>query len=324
MKKVLVVVGPTASGKSDLAIRLARLAHGKRFKKLGINGAEIISADSRQVYRGLDIGSGKITKREMRGIPHHLLSVANPQKQFTASDYKKLTEETITMIYHSGKLPIIVGGTGFYIDTLTRGVEFPSVPPNAKLRKKLLAKSAEELFKLLEKKDPRRAGEIDKHNKVRLIRALEIVEALGQVPPTPPPSPSPWQGEGLGRGEFIFIGLKPDNIDKKIRLRLEKRLTAIIREARKLHHPPTGRGLSYKRMYELGLEYRYASLYLQKKITKTEMTEQLYTSIRQYAKRQMTYWKRNPNIKWFTLSKVEGFTPNEYKKIEKYIQNMLG
>jgi tRNA dimethylallyltransferase len=124
--RVLVIVGPTATGKSDLAVRLA-----KKFK------GEIISADSRQVYAGLDIGTGKITKAEMKGVPHYLLDVANPKKKFSVVKYVELAEKAIQEIVNKGKLPIIVGGTGFYIEALVDGVVLPDVPPDNKLRKKL-------------------------------------------------------------------------------------------------------------------------------------------------------------------------------------------
>ncbi|PJA36917.1 MAG: tRNA (adenosine(37)-N6)-dimethylallyltransferase MiaA [Candidatus Zambryskibacteria bacterium CG_4_9_14_3_um_filter_42_9] len=280
-KKVLVIVGPTASGKSSLAVKLAQKFNG-----------EIISADSRQVYKGLDIGTGKITKREMRGIPHHLLDVANPRKQFSASNFVSEANKAITMIYHSKHIPIVVGGTGFYIDALAGNISLPDVPPNKKLRERLDKKSAETLFKILKKKDLRRALAIDPHNKVRLIRALEIVEAVGKVPTL----------KSSSTYSFIYIGLKPDNLDQRIHKRLLKRLHGIIREAKKLIKL---KAISYRRMHELGLEYRYAGMYLKKKISKEEMLEKLYTEIRRYAKRQMTWFKRNKKIKWLNPEKIE-------------------
>lgn len=301
--KVLVIVGPTASGKSDLAVRLA-----KKF------GGEIISADSRQVYKGLNIGTGKITKKEMMGIPHHLLDVAEPKNQFTASEFALKATEAIEAIKAREAVPIIAGGTGFYIDTLSGTTSLPDVPPNPKLRKKLSAKSADELFEILKKKAPRRAKTIDKHNKVRLIRALEIVAVLGSVPVLKPESYK------LEAKNFVFIGLKPDDLDERIAKRLKKRLPGIIREAKKLFKLNK---LTYKRMHELGLEYRYAGLHLQGKITKKEMGEKLFTEIRHYAKRQMTWFKRNKKIKWFTPSSIEGFRPDEYREIEAYLTKHL-
>jgi tRNA dimethylallyltransferase len=266
--RVLVIVGPTASGKSDLAVRLAKKFDG-----------EIISADSRQVYRGLDVGTGKITKKEMRSVPHHLLDVADPKDRFSAADYKRLATNLLRYIVVKKKLPIIVGGTGFYIDALSR--ELPNVPPNKLLRKKLEKLTKEELYERLKAKDRRRAREIDKNNKVRLIRALEIIDALGMVPKA--------RSKKL-EASFIWIGLKPKDLEKRIHERLLKRIPGIIRETKKL---------SPKRAYELGLEYRYASWYLQGKLNKADMVNKLYKEIRRYSKRQMTWFKRNKSIKWF-------------------------
>ena len=260
--RVLVIVGPTASGKSDLAVRLAKKLNG-----------EAISADSRQVYKGLNVGTGKITEREMQGIPHYLLSIAEPKEHFTVSEWKLMAEKAIEFIQNRGKLPIVVGGTGFYIDALR--MNLPEVPPNPSLRKKLGKLSVAELQKMLGKhKIP------DMKNKVRLIRALEIVDALGHIPKV----------KMVNKYNFVFVGIKPENLDEKILGRLVKRLPGIVREAKKL---------STKRAFELGLEYRYASLYLQKKLNKKEFIDKLYTAIRQYSRRQMTWFKKNKQITWY-------------------------
>jgi len=294
-KKVLIILGTTASGKSALAVKLA-----KRFK------GEVISADSRQVYKGLDVGSGKIIKKEMLGIPHHLLDVADPKKYFSVSDYKKLAELNVSYIIRKQKLPIICGGTGFYIDTLIGKVNLPEVSPNKALRRKLEKYPTEKLYKMLQKKDTRRAKEIDPKNKVRIIRALEIIEALGKVPV--------WTPSVHSEYKFIFIGLKPDqkDLEKRIYKRILKRLDGMIKEAKSLRT----NGLSYARMETLGLEYRYLARLLQKKITKQEFINQLYSEIKKYSKRQMTWFKRNKQIKWFGQG--------EYRKIEKWTRNMLG
>jgi tRNA dimethylallyltransferase len=276
-QKVLIIVGPTASGKSDLAVRLAKKLNG-----------EIISADSRQVYKGLDVGTGKITKKEMLGIPHYLLDVADPMKQFSVVEYKNLASKALKEIVAKNKLPIIVGGTGFYIKAIACDVLFPAVPPNARLREKLSKLSAEELFKMLTLKDRNRAQNIDPKNKVRLIRALEIVDALGKVPEIQKQN---------SNYEFIYIGLKPDQkvLEEKILTRLKLRMPKMIKEAETLHK----KGLSWQRMEELGLEYRYLARLLQKKLAKEQFEKELFSEIKKYSKRQMTWFKANKEITWF-------------------------
>ncbi len=281
LPKILVVLGPTASGKSDLAVKLAIERNG-----------EIVSADSRQVYRGLDIGSGKITPEETKGVPHHLLDVASPRKVFSASDYAELARQAIGDILSRGKLPVICGGTGFYIDAVLYGDSFAPVPPNPEIRKKLEKLETEELAERLSELDPERFSSIDVKNRVRLIRALEIVLSTGKpVPKT--------KKKALYDAEKIGILWPMEKLDKRIELRLDKRLSSgMIEEVADLKFPKKGEGLSWKRLYELGLEYRYISLYLKGKLTREEMREQLLTAIRQYARRQMTWFKRDKEIKW--------------------------
>ncbi|MFA7193934.1 MAG: tRNA (adenosine(37)-N6)-dimethylallyltransferase MiaA [Candidatus Paceibacterota bacterium] len=276
LPKIIVIVGPTASGKSDLAVKVAKEKNG-----------EVISADSRQVYKGLDIGSGKITKREMRGVPHFLLDVANPKKVFTVADFKRIGQKAISDILSRGKTPIIVGGTGFYIDALVYDIDIPEVPPNKILREKLEKKSTEQLFKQLQKLDPERSEEIDSKNKVRLVRAIEVVKALGKVPKT----------KKKNQFDVEWIGIDwPDEILKeRIHTRLLKRIkSGMIKEAENLH----AQGLSYKRMESLGLEYRYMARFLKGEISREEMIAELEIKIRQYTKRQRTWFKRNKDIKW--------------------------
>lgn len=276
---LLIIVGPTASGKSDLAVKLAKKYNG-----------EIISADSRQVYKGLDIGTGKITALEMDGIPHHLLDVANPKKRYSVVDYVAHSKKALNKIVKNKKLPIIVGGTGFYIQALVDGVVLPEVPPNEKLRSELSSKTTTELFQIIQKLDPERAGSIDPLNARRLIRAIEIATALGGVPKIKN-NPIPFTP--------IFIGLdvSPEVIKKRIHVRLMKRLNnGMIDEVERLHKD----GISWKRLEELGLEYRYLAYYLQNKISKSEMIDKLYMEIWHYAKRQFTWFRADKRINWIS------------------------
>ncbi len=175
--KVIVVVGPTASGKSDFAVDLALK-----------NNGEIISADSRQIYKDLDIGTGKITHEEMKGVPHHMIDTCNLGDEFSVAEYKRLALPILKDIISRGKTPVICGGTGQYIDSLIFNQEIPKVPQNKKLREELEKMTTEELFVELVKKDKRRSDNIDNYNKVRIIRALEIINSLGIVPAQDSPS----------------------------------------------------------------------------------------------------------------------------------------
>ncbi len=297
--KIIVIAGPTASGKTALGIYVAQ-----KIK------AEIISADSRQVYRGLDIGTGKVTKQEMVGVPHHLLDVCSPKRQFSASDFVRLGRVAIDEIIARGNVPVIVGGTGLYVDALLGRVVLPDVPPNEELRAKLEKKTAEELFAMLAQKDPERAATIEPQHQRRLVRALEIAEALGKNPPKHADEPY----------DVLWLGISP--VEKTLKQRIHDRLLArvggnasdkttsarsntqnMITEAKRLHSPsPKGIGLSYKRMRELGLEYRFLADYLQGKLSKAEMIEQLERAINEYARRQLRWFRRNPSIHWLTHS----------------------
>lgn len=278
--KIIVVVGPTSSGKSDLAVKLAKKTNG-----------EIISADSRQVYRGMDIGTGKITKKEMAGIPHHLLDIASPKKVFTVADFQRLGQRAIKKILAKGKVPIIVGGTGFYIDSLIYDTPLPNVPPNTALRKKLEKLSAKKLFAKLKKLDPRRAGNIDPFNRRRLIRALEIIGITGK------PVPDINKLESDFKVLKIGIKLPSQKLKQKIRARLKKRLQAgMIEEVKKLHRQK----VSWQRLDNFGLEYKYVSRYMRGVMKKDEMFEKLEKEIWHYAKRQMTWFKRDKEINWVT------------------------
>lgn len=304
-KKLIVILGPTASGKTDLSIKLAKKFSARGGPALGWNGVEVISADSRQVYKGMNIGTGKITKKEMQGIPHYLLDIASPKRKFTVVQYQKLALKAIKKIYKKKKIPFLVGGTGFYIQAVVDGIIIPKVKPDWKLRKKLEKKSIQELFKMLKKLDKRRAKSIESKNKRRLIRALEIV--IKTKKPVPLLKKKPFQFE------VLIIGIKksPDELRELIRKRLLKRLKiGMIAEIKRLKKS----GLSWKRLEEFGLEYKYIAQYLQKKITYDEMVEKIQKESEHFAKRQMTWFKRDHRIHWIKTH------PQAEKLSKKFLQ----
>lgn len=278
-RKILAIVGPTASGKSALGIYLAQ--------KLG---GEIISADSRQVYKGLDIATGKVTKKEMASVPHHLLSVASPKVQFTVDDFVRKARKAFSGIAHNGRTPIVVGGTGLYVDMLLGRMSYPHVPPNPKLRAQLEKKSAEQLYAMLLKLDPQRAKTIDARNPRRLVRAIEIAKGAGKFDTRS-------EKDAEETYDTLWIGLNPgeETLKKKIRTRTRARMKGgMVAEAKRLHDA----GLSYKRMRELGLEYRFLADFLQKKLSLAELEAAVEKGNLDYAKRQMRWFKRNKDIHW--------------------------
>ena len=302
--KLVVIVGPNASGKSDLAVKLAKKFNG-----------EVVSADSRQVYKGMDIGTGKVPRDKSKikneklkiylhqGIPHHLLDVASPKRRFSVVQYQKKAIEAIKKIQRKGKLPILCGGTGFYVQAVVDGLVFPKVKPDWRFRKKLEQKSAKELYEYLKKLDPERAKTIEKDNKRRLIRAIEIVLKTGKPVPK-------LQKQKLF--DVLMIGIKRDKkeLKERIRKRLLKRLKqGMIEEVKKLKES----GLSWKRLEEFGLEYRYIAYYLQGKLSWKEMVEQLQKAIEDFAKRQMTWFKRDKRIHWI----------KNFKEAKKLIREFL-
>lgn len=286
-----MIVGPNASGKSGLAVKIARKIDG-----------EIISADSRQVYRELDIGTGKVEGKWKRlrvrnsgfrkifaykKIPHYCIDFVDPQKPYSVMQFKSCAKDAIKDIVSRGKMPILVGGTGFWIDTVVYDLNLPEVSPDKKLRRRLAKKNPRELLKILQKLDPRRAGSIEQKNPRRLIRAIEVARKLGKVP--------------LLKKKVIYdvfwIGIRPGGeiLRRKIKKRLLRRVeTGMLEEAKKLRRG----GLGFKRFYELGLEYKYLADYLRKKTTKDQFMDNLEKATNDYARRQMAWFGRNSKIRW--------------------------
>jgi tRNA dimethylallyltransferase len=278
VNKLIVVLGPNASGKSEIAVKIAKAV-----------GGEVISADSRQVYKGMDIGSGKITKKEMAGVPHHLLDVASPRSIFTVTRYRKLALDAINKIQKAGKIPILCGGTGFYIQSVIDGIVIPEVKPDWALRKKMEKLPVEKLFAMLKKIDPRRAATIESKNPRRLIRAIEIVKTTKKPVPDMKKQPLPY--------EILVLGVSRSEkyLKKLIARRTEKRLKAgMVAETQKLKES----GLSWQKLESFGLEYRAGAEFLQKKITRGEMIENIRKEDWQYAKRQIMWFKRDSRVHW--------------------------
>jgi len=277
-KKLIAIVGLTASGKSELAIKLAKKFHG-----------EIISADSRQVYKGLDIGTAKIKKGEMKGILHHLLSVVSPKKGYSVVSYQKAAYRAILGIFRRKHMPILIGGSPQYIYSVVDGWVLPKVVPDKKLRSQLEKLSIAELLWKLKKLDPARAKSIEQKNKRRIIRALEIVLTTGKPVPSLKKDPLPYP--------VLFLGIK--RTKEEIKKRIHKRFLAMLKqgflsEIKKLRKE----GLSWKKIESFGLEYRESAQYLQGKISKKEMIEKATKATENFARRQMVWFKKDQRIYW--------------------------
>lgn len=266
---------------------------------------EVISADSRQVYRGMDLGTGKVTIEEMAGVPHHLLDIVDPMDVYTGAEFVRDAAAALEEILQCGRRPIIAGGTFFYLDLLRGKLQSAPVEPDETFRASLQDLSNATLLEMLYQKDKARATTIDQANRRRLIRALEIINTIGAVPPTTTQdSPYEWL--------IIGIDITKDKLHENIHTRLLERLEAgMIEEVEQLHK----NGVSYERLDSFGLEYRYIAKYLQGELTKDEMTEQLETKIRQFAKRQMTWLKRDEEIEWFAAE--------DRPRIERRVEHFL-
>lgn len=298
---ILVILGSTSSGKSDIAIKLAKKFNG-----------EIISADSRQIFRGMNIGTGRVRiTRNMKheifseGIRHHMLDIISPRIIYSVSLFKKKAEKIIKDILRRGKLPIICGGTGFWIQAIVDNVNFPEVKPDWALRKKLEKHSAKKLFATLKKLDSARAKNIDVKNKVRLIRAIEICKVIGKVPILK-------HKQETKNYDFLQIGIKlpKDKLHKNIKKRVLQRFKqGMIAEVKKMREE----GLSWKKIQSFGLAYFWIPLYLQNKISKEELFEKVTNAEKNYAKRQITWFKRDKRIRW----------KNNYSEIVKLVNAFL-
>ncbi len=283
MHKLVVLLGTNASGKSALGIRLA-----KHF------GGEVVSADSRQVYRGLNLGSGKVTPAQAATVKHHLIDVAEVSDYYSLAQYQRAAYRAIDSISDHGKLPFLVGGTGLYISAIVEGYELVDVPPNEPLRAELESLPVTQLVERLEKSAPNTADRLDKSNRRRLIRAIEIASA-GYADSAVP--------KNSRRYNCLQLGLTwpREILEERIATRLRERLAdGMIEEVAGLR----SRGVPDIRLDKLGLEYRYITRYLRGELRSfDELFIQLGIAIRQFAKGQLTWFKRDKRIIWLDPSK---------------------
>ena len=291
--KVIVITGPTGVGKTKLAVKLA----------LELD-TEIISADSRQVYTGLDIGSDKITEEEMKGVKHHMLSIVSPKQVFTARDYEKKSVPIAISLLKNGKSPIVVGGTGFYINTLINKNVITDVEPIPKLRNKLLEMNINELQEELKNKNIEAFEKVDTNNPQKIIRALELIERLGKLPEQ---SVSP-------RFETIKVGLTfPKKfLHGKIEKRLKKDWKSTVSEVNSLLEK-----ISITRLKELGLQYKYASLYVNGEMDEETAFKTLLQELKKYSKKQYTWFSKDPDIKWFSTLETDSIVEYIKDRLEK-------
>ncbi len=278
MQNLVAILGTNASGKSDLGIRLAQ-----HF------GGEIVSADSRQVYRGLDLGTGKITAAQAATVKHHLIDVAEVSEYYSLAQYQRAAYSAIDAIAAAGKLPLLVGGSGLYISAVVEGYQLVDVPPNDALRAELEALPLAQLVERLEKSDSAAASRIDKSNPRRLIRAIEIAEA-GFT--------NEAARQNLPQYRCLQLGLTWPRpiLEERIEKRLRERLAhGMIEEVDGLR----SQGVSDLRLEKLGLEYRYIARYLRGELKSLDdLCLQLGIAIRQFAKDQLTWFKRDSRILW--------------------------
>ncbi len=278
MLKILCIAGPTASGKSSRAVREALAQDG-----------EIISVDSRQVYRGLNIGTEKIAEEEMGGVPHYLIDIRNPEESYSAGDFVADATRLIKEISARGKLPILVGGTHFYFDALLFGLPL-GVDANLELREELETLPSEELFARIREQDPRRAAELDPQNRRRLIRALEIIETHGTVPPRSLVEVGHPQQQWMSDFHIEWIVINPPReelrarIDARLKVALERGLIDEVRRVREK--------IGDTRLNELGLEYKIVGEYLRGERDEVSLLPALSAKLWQYARRQKAWLRK--------------------------------
>jgi len=275
---LLVILGPTASGKTKVGIKVAQALNG-----------EIISADSRQVYRGMDLGTGKDLK-EYGSVPYHLIDIVDPGYEFSVFEFQRLFFKTFAEIKNRGHLPILVGGTGLYLDSILRAYQMVEVPINNALREELSSLTNDELAERLKRINPKLHNTTDLLNRERLIRAIEISEFSQNKKGISFPEINP-----------LVFGIRwpREILRQRINTRLEERLKqGMIEEVERLQK----KGVSLEKLESYGLEYRFIAKYLKGELTFNDMRQKLQHAIHQFAKRQMTWFRRMErmgiNIHW--------------------------
>lgn len=281
MNKLVVIAGTNASGKSGLGIELA-----------GKYDAEIVSADSRQVFTGLDLGSGKVTTEEMKGIPHYLIDVVNPNDFFSLSHYQKMAYEAIDDIHSRGKKAFVVGGTGLYVNSIVDGYNLNDAEPDFAIRKEVEEKTIDELIEIIKGTNPLALEKLDLNNKRRLERAAEkvLTGKYNENPSTP-------------KYDTLVIGVTwpREVLYERIRERLDRRLDqGMIEEVENLRK----NGVSDDFLFRLGLEYRYILMYLRGEFKDFDaFYNKLFMEIRHLAKKQMTWFRKRSDIHWIDMTK---------------------
>lgn len=313
MKKPLIILtGPTAVGKTALSIGLAKALNG-----------EIISADSMQVYRHMDIGSAKVTKEEMKGIPHHLIDVLEPEEEFNVTRFQAMAREAMEGIYGRGRVPIVTGGTGFYIQALLYDIDFKENGGDGSIRRELERLGAEKgsgyLHEMLAKIDPESAGAIHANNRKRVIRAIEYYRLTGE--PISLHNRMEREKESPYRFYYYVMNcgrrLLYERIDRRVDLMMEE---GLVEEVKKLKAMGCSRGMVSMQ----GLGYKEILDYLDGKCTLEEAVYVLKRDTRHFAKRQLTWFKRERDVRWLHLeafgmdrSKIMEHIIEEFKKEEQ-------
>ena len=298
--KVIVIAGPTASGKTSTSIKIAKELNG-----------EIISADSMQVYKEMNIGTAKPSMEERDGVMHYLMDIVSPDELYNVTMYKKMAEEAIEEILAKGKVPIIVGGTGLYISTLINGIEFSEVQEDTEYRNEMQAlaesKGPNYLHDMLREVDPVAADSIDMNNIRRVIRALEIYKVTGKTK-----TQLDEESRKETKYDYMVYGIETprEKLYDRINLRVDKILEeGLIEEVKSLLEK-----------YELsktalqGLGYKEVKAYLEEQISYEEMVEVLKMETRRYAKRQLTWFRREDKIKWYSLDEITDKIVEDYNK----------